>query len=121
MEITLELDTRYQERQKEKDSQKEKKPPITGSNSLWPTQYSSSKKTHHKKSKKGKYFQASKDKSHSAILNKGKKFLVSEKERTIKEGLCTYFSGKRTIEKFLKRAQNRPGSSRGFPSKNGKS
>ncbi|MBW0560480.1 hypothetical protein O181_100195 [Austropuccinia psidii MF-1] len=32
MEITLELDTRYHERQKEKGSHQEKKPPVTGSN-----------------------------------------------------------------------------------------
>ncbi|MBW0578757.1 hypothetical protein O181_118472 [Austropuccinia psidii MF-1] len=33
MDITLELDTRYHERQKEKGSHQEKKPPVTGSNS----------------------------------------------------------------------------------------
>ncbi|MBW0525849.1 hypothetical protein O181_065564 [Austropuccinia psidii MF-1] len=48
MDITLELDTRYHERQKEKGSHKEKKPPVTGSNSLRPPQDSSSKKPHHK-------------------------------------------------------------------------
>ncbi|MBW0567624.1 hypothetical protein O181_107339 [Austropuccinia psidii MF-1] len=31
MDITLELDTRYHERQKEKGSYQEKKPPVTGS------------------------------------------------------------------------------------------
>ncbi|MBW0478510.1 hypothetical protein O181_018225 [Austropuccinia psidii MF-1] len=33
MNITLELNTRYHERQKEKDSHQEKNPPVTGSNS----------------------------------------------------------------------------------------
>ncbi|MBW0492040.1 hypothetical protein O181_031755 [Austropuccinia psidii MF-1] len=33
MDINLELDTRYHERQKEKGSHQEKKPPVTGSNS----------------------------------------------------------------------------------------
>ncbi|MBW0467136.1 hypothetical protein O181_006851 [Austropuccinia psidii MF-1] len=40
MDITLELDTRYHERQKEKGSHQEKKPPITGSNSSKPPQSS---------------------------------------------------------------------------------
>ncbi|MBW0514194.1 hypothetical protein O181_053909 [Austropuccinia psidii MF-1] len=44
MDITLELDTRYHERQKEKRSHQEKKPPVTGSNSSRPSQDSSSKK-----------------------------------------------------------------------------
>ncbi|MBW0522003.1 hypothetical protein O181_061718 [Austropuccinia psidii MF-1] len=38
MDITLELDTRYHERQKEKGSNQEKKPPVTGSNSSRPPQ-----------------------------------------------------------------------------------
>ncbi|MBW0468721.1 hypothetical protein O181_008436 [Austropuccinia psidii MF-1] len=113
MDITLELDTRYHERQKEK-------PPVTGSNYSRPPQYSSSKRPHHKKNKKGKQFQASKDKPHSALLNKDNKLIGSEKERRIKEGLCTYCGGKHPIEKCFKRPQNKPGSSRGFPSKQGK-
>ncbi|MBW0482002.1 hypothetical protein O181_021717, partial [Austropuccinia psidii MF-1] len=32
MDVTLELDTRYHERQKEKGGNQEKKPPATGSN-----------------------------------------------------------------------------------------
>ncbi|MBW0481789.1 hypothetical protein O181_021504 [Austropuccinia psidii MF-1] len=38
MDITLELDTRYHERQKEKGSHQEKKPPVTGSNPSRPPQ-----------------------------------------------------------------------------------
>ncbi|MBW0474743.1 hypothetical protein O181_014458 [Austropuccinia psidii MF-1] len=56
MEITLESDTRYHERKKEKGSHKEKKPPVTGVDYFRPPKYSSSKKPHHKKSKKGKNF-----------------------------------------------------------------
>ncbi|MBW0476344.1 hypothetical protein O181_016059 [Austropuccinia psidii MF-1] len=41
MDITLELDTRYHERQKEKGSHQENKPPITGSNFSRPPQDSS--------------------------------------------------------------------------------
>ncbi|MBW0581659.1 hypothetical protein O181_121374 [Austropuccinia psidii MF-1] len=41
MEITLELDTRYHERQKEKGSHQEKKPPISGANSSKPPHNSS--------------------------------------------------------------------------------
>ncbi|MBW0470592.1 hypothetical protein O181_010307 [Austropuccinia psidii MF-1] len=91
MDITLELDTRYHERQKEKGSHQEKKPPVTGSNSSRPPQDSSSKRPHHRKNKKGKQFQVSKDMPHSALLNKDNKLISSEKERRIKEGLCTYY------------------------------
>ncbi|MBW0543678.1 hypothetical protein O181_083393, partial [Austropuccinia psidii MF-1] len=41
MDITMELDTRYHERQKEKGSNQEKKPPATGSNFSRPCQDSS--------------------------------------------------------------------------------
>ncbi|MBW0486899.1 hypothetical protein O181_026614 [Austropuccinia psidii MF-1] len=90
MDITLELDTRYHERQKEKGSHQEKKPPISGSNSSKPPQSSSSKKPYHRKNKKGKNFQVSKDKPHAALLNKDNKLIGSEKERRIKEGLCIF-------------------------------
>ncbi|MBW0523398.1 hypothetical protein O181_063113 [Austropuccinia psidii MF-1] len=40
MDITLELDTRYHERQKKKGNHQEKKPPISGSNSSKPPQSS---------------------------------------------------------------------------------
>ncbi|MBW0480572.1 hypothetical protein O181_020287 [Austropuccinia psidii MF-1] len=120
MEITLKLDTRYHERQKEKGGHQEKKPLVTGSSSSRPPQDSSSKRPYHKKNKTGKQFQPSKDKPHSALLNKENKLIVSEKERRIKEGLCTYCGGKHPIEKIFKRPQNKPGSSRGFPRKQGK-
>ncbi|MBW0466207.1 hypothetical protein O181_005922 [Austropuccinia psidii MF-1] len=70
LDITLELDTRYHERQKEKGSHQEKKPPVTGFHSSRPPQDSASRRPHHKKNKKGKKFQASKDKPHSALLKK---------------------------------------------------
>ncbi|MBW0571320.1 hypothetical protein O181_111035 [Austropuccinia psidii MF-1] len=117
MKITLELDTRYYERKKEKRSHQEKKPLVTGSNTSRPPQYSSSKKPHHKKSKKGKNFQVSKDKPHASLLNKDNELIGSEKDRRIKEYLCTYCCGKHPIKKFFQRPHNRPGSSRGFPNK----
>ncbi|MBW0466243.1 hypothetical protein O181_005958 [Austropuccinia psidii MF-1] len=109
MDISLELDTRYHERQKEKGSHQEKEPPVTGANSFRPSQDSSSKKFHHKKNKKGNNFQVSKDKPHSALLNKDNKFIGSEKKKRIKDVLCTHCGGKNLIEKFFKRPQNRPG------------
>ncbi|MBW0563174.1 hypothetical protein O181_102889 [Austropuccinia psidii MF-1] len=121
MEITLELDTSYHERQKEKGSHEEKKPPVTGSNSSRPPQDSSSKRPHHKKNTKGKQLKVSKDKPHSVLLNRDNKLIGSEKERSIKEGLCTYCGAKHPIEKCFKRPQKNPGSSRGFPSKQRKS
>ncbi|MBW0550288.1 hypothetical protein O181_090003 [Austropuccinia psidii MF-1] len=120
MDITLELDTRYHERKKEKGGHQEKKPPVTGSNSSRPPQDSSSKRPHHQKKKKGKRFQASKDKPHVSLLNKDNKLINSEKERRIKQGLCTYCGGTHPSEKCLKRPQNKPGLSRGFPRKQGK-
>ncbi|MBW0529870.1 hypothetical protein O181_069585 [Austropuccinia psidii MF-1] len=103
MDITLELDIRYHERQKGKGSHQGKKPPVTGSNSSMPSQDSSSIRPHHKKNKKGKQFKASRDKPHSALLNKDSKLIGFEKERRIKEGLCTYCGGKHPIEKYFKR------------------
>ncbi|MBW0506292.1 hypothetical protein O181_046007 [Austropuccinia psidii MF-1] len=107
MEINLELDTRYHKRQKEKGSHQEKKPPISGSNSSKPPQSSSSKKPYHRKYKKRKKFQASKDKPHAALLTQDNKLIGSEKERSIKEGLCNYCGGKHPFEKWSKRPQNR--------------
>ncbi|MBW0560227.1 hypothetical protein O181_099942 [Austropuccinia psidii MF-1] len=120
MDITLELDTKYHERRKEKDGNQEKKPPVSGSNPSRPPQVSSSKRPHHKTNKKGKQLQASKDKPHASLLKKDNKFIGSEKERMIKEVLCTYCGGKHPIEKCFKRPQNKPGSSRGFPRKQGR-
>ncbi|MBW0541273.1 hypothetical protein O181_080988 [Austropuccinia psidii MF-1] len=120
MDITLELDTRYHERKKEKGGNQEKRPPITGSNPSRPPQDSSSKRPHHKKNKKGKQFQVSKDKPLSALLNKDNKLISSEKEWRIKEGLCTYCGGRHPIKKCFKRPQNKPGPSRDFRSKKGK-
>ncbi|MBW0530244.1 hypothetical protein O181_069959 [Austropuccinia psidii MF-1] len=121
MDVTLELDKRCHERKKEKGGNQEKNPPVNGSNPSRPPQNSFPKRPHQKKNKKGKQFQASKDKPHAALLNKDNKLIGSEKERRIKEGLCTYCGGKNPIEKCFKRPQNKPGSSsRGFPSKQGK-
>ncbi|MBW0484010.1 hypothetical protein O181_023725 [Austropuccinia psidii MF-1] len=120
MDITLELDTRYHEGQKEKGSHQEKKPPISGSNFSKPPQSSSSKKPYHRKNKKGKDFQMSKDKPDAALLTKDNKLIGSEKERRIKEGFCNYCGGQHPFEKCFTRPENRQGLSRGFPSKQGK-
>ncbi|MBW0573308.1 hypothetical protein O181_113023 [Austropuccinia psidii MF-1] len=121
MDITLELDPRYHERQKEKGIHQEKKPPVTGSNQSRPPKDLSSKRPHQKKNEKGKQFQSSKDKPHASLLNQDNKLIGSEKERRIKEGLFTYCGGKHPIEKCFKRPHNKPGSSsKGFPSKQGK-
>ncbi|MBW0537994.1 hypothetical protein O181_077709 [Austropuccinia psidii MF-1] len=83
IDITLELDTRYNERQKEKGGNQEKKPPVNGFNPSSPPQNSSSKRPHQKKNKKGKQSQSLKDKPHAALLNKDNKLIGSEKERRI--------------------------------------
>ncbi|MBW0491138.1 hypothetical protein O181_030853, partial [Austropuccinia psidii MF-1] len=82
MDITLELDTRYHERQKEKGHFQEKKPEASKSNSSHPQNSSSS-------SQKKKNFQK-RDNPYSSLLNQDFKLMNSEKETRIKEGLCTY-------------------------------
>ncbi|MBW0494174.1 hypothetical protein O181_033889 [Austropuccinia psidii MF-1] len=94
MDVTLERDTRYHERQKEK------KPEASKSNSSH-TQSSSSSSQ-----KKKKNFQK-RDKPHSSLLNKDFKLMNSEKERRIKEGLSTYCGGKHSLESCFKRPQNK--------------
>ncbi|MBW0533808.1 hypothetical protein O181_073523 [Austropuccinia psidii MF-1] len=93
MDITLELDTRYHERQNEKSNHEEKKPESSNSSSPNPQ---NSKRSSQKK----------RDKPHSSFLNKYFKLMNSEKERRIKEGLCTYCGGKHNIESCFKRPQN---------------
>ncbi|MBW0590077.1 hypothetical protein O181_129792 [Austropuccinia psidii MF-1] len=60
MEISLELDTRYHERQKEKVSHQENNPPVTGSNTSRPPQDSSSKRPHHKRIRRASNFKLQK-------------------------------------------------------------
>ncbi|MBW0569145.1 hypothetical protein O181_108860 [Austropuccinia psidii MF-1] len=100
MDVTLELDTRYHERKKEKGHHQEKKPEASKSSSSHPQNSSSSSQ------KKKKNFQK-RDKPHSSLLNKDFKLMNSEKERRIKEGLCTYCGGKHSLESCFKRPQNK--------------
>ncbi|MBW0493726.1 hypothetical protein O181_033441 [Austropuccinia psidii MF-1] len=95
MDIPLELDTRYHERQNEKSHHQEKKPEASKSNSSHPQSSSSS-------SQKKK-----RDKHHSSLLNKDFKLINSEKERRINECLFTYFSGKHSLESCFKRPQHK--------------
>ncbi|MBW0560716.1 hypothetical protein O181_100431 [Austropuccinia psidii MF-1] len=81
MDINLELNSRYHERQKENTHNQEKKPEASKSNS------SSSNQQKKKKFQK-------RDKPHSSLLNKAFKLMSSEKERRIKEGFCAYCGGK---------------------------
>ncbi|MBW0592666.1 hypothetical protein O181_132381 [Austropuccinia psidii MF-1] len=94
MDITLELDSRYHERQKEKNHHQEKKPEASKSNS--------SSSSHKKKKNSQK-----RDKPHSSLLRKDFKLMNSEKERRIKEGLCTYCGGNNSLESCFKRPQNK--------------
>ncbi|MBW0556293.1 hypothetical protein O181_096008 [Austropuccinia psidii MF-1] len=72
MDITLELDTRYHERQNDKSHHQQKKPEALKSNSSNPQNSSSSSQ------KKKKNFQK-RDKPHSYLLNKDFKLMNSEK------------------------------------------
>ncbi|MBW0496186.1 hypothetical protein O181_035901 [Austropuccinia psidii MF-1] len=100
MDVTLELDTRYHERQKEKSHHQEKKSEASKSNSSHPQNSSSS--SHKKK----KIFQK-RDKPHSSLLIKDFNLMNSEKGRRIKEGICTYGDGKNSLESCFKRPQNK--------------
>ncbi|MBW0562363.1 hypothetical protein O181_102078 [Austropuccinia psidii MF-1] len=99
MEIMLELDTRYHERQNEKSHHQEKKPEASKSNSSHCKSSSSS-------SSKKKNFQK-RDKPHLSLLNNNFKLTDSEKERRIKEVLCTYCGGKNSLESCFKRPQKK--------------
>ncbi|MBW0541969.1 hypothetical protein O181_081684, partial [Austropuccinia psidii MF-1] len=100
MDVNLELDTRYHDMQKEKNHYQENKPEGPRTSTSHPQNSSSS--THRKK----KNFQK-RDKPHFPWLNKDFKLLNSEKERRIKEGLCTYCGGKHSLESCIKRPQNK--------------
>ncbi|MBW0586317.1 hypothetical protein O181_126032 [Austropuccinia psidii MF-1] len=100
MDITLELDTRYHARQTENNHYQEKKPEAPKSSTPHPQNSSSSS---HKKKKN---FQA-RDKPHSSLLNKDFKLMNSEKERRIKESLCTYCGGKNSFQSCSKRPQKK--------------
>ncbi|MBW0486110.1 hypothetical protein O181_025825 [Austropuccinia psidii MF-1] len=101
MDVSLEFDTRYHERQKEKNYHQEKKPEASKSNS---SHHQNSSSSSHKK----KNFHSQKlYKPHSSLLNKVFKLKCSEKERRIKEGLCTYCGGKNSLESCVKRPQNK--------------
>ncbi|MBW0495256.1 hypothetical protein O181_034971 [Austropuccinia psidii MF-1] len=109
MDITLELDTRYHFRSKEKGGNQGENPPFTASNSFRPSQYSYSKQPHHKKNKKENNSQGSKDKLHSALLNKENRLINSEKDRRFEKCLYIYCGGKYPLDNCFKRSQNRPG------------
>ncbi|MBW0566008.1 hypothetical protein O181_105723 [Austropuccinia psidii MF-1] len=98
MDITLELDTRYHERQKDKSHHQEESPEASKSNYSHPQSSSSSNKKNN--------FQK-RDKPHSSLLNKKFKLINSEKEGRIKEGLCTYCGGKYSLESCFERPQNK--------------
>ncbi|MBW0512608.1 hypothetical protein O181_052323 [Austropuccinia psidii MF-1] len=109
MDITLELDNSYHEKQDEKSHHQEKKPEATKSNSSHPQNSSSS-------SQKAKNFHK-RDKPHSSLLNKDCKLKNPEKVRRIKEVLCTYCGGKNSLESCFNRPQNQLAQPSGkFPS-----
>ncbi|MBW0490776.1 hypothetical protein O181_030491 [Austropuccinia psidii MF-1] len=101
MDVSLELDTRYHERQKEKNHYQDKKPEASKSNS-----------SHHKNSsssshKKKNFHSQKQDKTHSSLLNKDLELRGSEKERRIEEGLCIYCGGNHSLESCFKRPQKK--------------
>ncbi|MBW0527763.1 hypothetical protein O181_067478 [Austropuccinia psidii MF-1] len=94
MDITIEIDTRYNERQKGK------KPEASKSNSSHPKNSSSSSQ------KKMKNFQK-RDKPHSSLLKKDFNLMGFEKERRIKEGLFTYCGGNHSLESCFESPQKK--------------
>ncbi|MBW0580926.1 hypothetical protein O181_120641 [Austropuccinia psidii MF-1] len=58
MDITLELDTRYHERQKEKGSNQEKSPPVTGCNSFKPLKIHLQRSLITGRARRGRIFQS---------------------------------------------------------------
>ncbi|MBW0540523.1 hypothetical protein O181_080238 [Austropuccinia psidii MF-1] len=100
MDFTLELDIRYHERQNKKSHHQENKPGASKSSSSHHQNSSNSSQ----KKKKDFY---KRDKAHSSLLNKDFKLMNSEKERRIKESLCTYCGWKHSLESCFKRPQNK--------------
>ncbi|MBW0544717.1 hypothetical protein O181_084432 [Austropuccinia psidii MF-1] len=100
MEITLELDTRNHERQKEKNNHQEKKTDSSKSSSSHPQYFSNS---NHKK--KNFNFQK-RDTPHSSFLNKEFKLMGSEKAMILKEGSYAYCGGNHSLQDCIKRPQN---------------
>ncbi|MBW0577393.1 hypothetical protein O181_117108 [Austropuccinia psidii MF-1] len=100
MDVTLEFDTRYPERKREKNHNHEK-------NTKASTSISSNNQSSPSSSHKKKNFMAQKrDKPHFCLLNRDHKLMGTEKERIIKEGLCAYFGGKNSLEACFKSPQN---------------
>ncbi|MBW0528963.1 hypothetical protein O181_068678 [Austropuccinia psidii MF-1] len=100
-DVSLKLDTRYHERQKEKNHYQEKKPEASKSNSSHHKNFTSS--SHKKKN----FHSQKRGNVHSTLLNKDFKLKSSEKERRTKEGLCTYCGGKHNLESCITRPQNK--------------
>ncbi|MBW0574111.1 hypothetical protein O181_113826 [Austropuccinia psidii MF-1] len=101
MDVSLKLDTRYHERQKEKNHHQEKKP--EASKSSFSHHPNSSSSSHKKKN----FHSQKRDKAHSSLLNKEFKLRGSKSEGRRKEGLCTYCGGKHSLESCFKRPQNK--------------
>ncbi|MBW0460528.1 hypothetical protein O181_000243 [Austropuccinia psidii MF-1] len=90
IDVTLKPDTMYNERKKEKNHFQEANTQVSKLTSG--TQNSSSSSI-----KKKNFWIQKRDKPHSSIVNKDHKLMGSEKERTLKEGLCSYCGGKHSI------------------------
>ncbi|MBW0556761.1 hypothetical protein O181_096476 [Austropuccinia psidii MF-1] len=100
MDVTLELDTRYHKRQKDKNNPQGKK--AEASKSCSSHHQNSASSSHKKKNSRVQ----KRDKPHYSLLNRSHKLMSSVKERRIKEGLCTYCGGKHNLEACFKRPQN---------------
>ncbi|MBW0475651.1 hypothetical protein O181_015366 [Austropuccinia psidii MF-1] len=100
MDVTLDLDTRYHESQKEKNQFQEKKTEASTSSSSHTQNYSSS--THKKKN----FRVHERDKPHSSLLNNDHNFMCSKRGRRLKEVFCAYCGGKHSLEAHVKRPQN---------------
>ncbi|MBW0558473.1 hypothetical protein O181_098188 [Austropuccinia psidii MF-1] len=111
-EITLELDTRYHERKKEKNNFQEKKP--EDSKSVY--SHAQNPSSSNQKKEKNSHFQ-NREKPHSSLVNKDFKLMGSEKERRVKKGLFSYCGGKHSLEACFKRPQSELAQQSGkFPS-----
>ncbi|MBW0494667.1 hypothetical protein O181_034382 [Austropuccinia psidii MF-1] len=99
MDLTLELDTTYHDRQNKRSHHQEKKPEASKSVFSHPQNSSTSSQDKKKNLQK-------RDKPHSSLFNQDFKLVNSEKERIIEEGLCTYCGRKHSLESCFKRPQN---------------
>ncbi|MBW0491722.1 hypothetical protein O181_031437 [Austropuccinia psidii MF-1] len=111
MDVTLELDTRYHEMQKETNCFQERKPEASNLRS------SHTQNSERSRNKKKNFRVHTRDKPNYPLRNNDHRLMGSEKEIILKVGMCPFCGGNNSIEACVKRPQNQLSQPAGrFPS-----